>query len=218
MNNIKLVVFDVDGVLTNVKSSWEFLHEYFDVADKAKEYYKKFEKGEIDYMEWMRLDTSLWIDKNNGKLKIEELVKILSKIPVRDEIKDVSICLHKNKKTIALLSGGIDILVNRIADIIGAEIWMANELEFNKFGYLVPGGLPMVGTNKEKALMRILQYLNVEPQETMYVGDSKWDYNAMIKVGYPVLFGNDESLLNISKYKISNLNQICDIIKKIEGK
>jgi phosphoserine phosphatase len=216
VKKIKLVVFDVDGVLTKEKSSWEFIHKYFNVEDKAKIYFKKFQNGEINYLEWMKLDTGLWIEKNNGKLKREKLIEILNKIEIRPEAKEVSYCLHKNKKLIALISGGIDLLVSRVSEIVGADYWFSNELEFDKYGYLIPGGYPLVGTNKEKPLKMIFLSEGISSEETIYVGDSIWDISAMKNVGYPVQFGDDNLLSNVAKYKINNLKEICDLIYKIE--
>ncbi|AFZ70523.1 HAD-superfamily, subfamily-IB PSPase-like hydrolase [Caldisphaera lagunensis DSM 15908] len=216
MGKIKLVVFDVDGVLTKEKSSWGFVHKHFNVEDKAKIYFEKFEKGEINYVDWMKLDTSLWIEKNNGKLKRETLIEILNKIEVRPEAQEVSMCLHKKRKLIALISGGIDLLVSRISKVIGADFWFANELEFDKFGYLIPGGYPLVGVNKEKPLKMLLLSENIKPDEAAYVGDSTWDASAMKLVKYPIQFGDDESLSNIAKFKINNLKEICNIINEIE--
>ncbi|MFP3144748.1 MAG: HAD-IB family phosphatase [Caldisphaera sp.] len=216
MKKIKLVVFDVDGVLTKEKSSWEFVHKYFNVEDKAKIYFKNFQEGKINYLEWMKLDTSLWIEKSNGKLKRDKLIEILNKIEIRPEAKEVSICLHKNKKLIALISGGIDLLVSRVSEIVGADYWFSNELEFDKYGYLLPGGYPLVGTNKVKPLKIILLSENINPDETIYVGDSIWDISAMKYVGYPIQFGYDEYLSKIAKYKINNLKEICNLIYEIE--
>ena len=56
----------------------------------------------------------------------------------------------------------------------------------------------------------------ISSEETIYVGDSIWDMSAMKNVGYPVQFGDDNSLSNVAKYKINNLKEICDLIYKIE--
>ncbi len=213
---IRLVVFDVDGVLTEVRSSWAFVHEALGVADRAKKYAEMFERGEIDYEKWMELDTSLWVEATGGKITRWDLERILSGIPIRRDASDVSRCIHRMGKRVALLSGGIDLLVARVAAVVGAEAWMANVLRFDKEWRLVPGGLPVVGVTKVKALRYLLGQLEVSPEATMYVGDSAWDADAMRIVGYPVAFGDDRALNSIAKYKVRSLSEICELLQIIE--
>ncbi|MCE4623328.1 MAG: HAD-IB family phosphatase [Caldisphaeraceae archaeon] len=214
---IRLVAFDVDGVLTEEESSWGYMHEHFKTEGDAVGNYERFKKGEIDYLGWMESDTRLWIEKSGGKLRRDEIARILSKIRLRDGAQEVSICLHKKRKIVVLISGGIDILVSMVAEKVGADYWFSNSLRFDKNGYLKPGGIPIVGCDKQKVLKRLLAYLDIKPYEVMYVGDSEWDYSAMEIVGYPVVFGNDPLLKRIAKYRIENLLDVCNILEMIEG-
>ena len=214
---VKLVVFDVDGVLTEVPSSWAFVHEALGVSEQARRYAEMFERGEITYEEWMRLDTELWVRATNGAITRWDLERILARVPLRPEAQDVARCIHRMGKRLALLSGGIDLLVARVASLVGAELWMANSLSFDARWRLVPGGVPAVGVDKARALRHIMGEMGVSGSETMYVGDSKWDAAAMQLVGYPVAFGDDPALAQVAKYRISSLGEVCDLLKKIEG-
>ena len=77
LDDIKLVVFDMDGVLTDTYSSWKYVHDFFNTSnDESVETYLK---GEIDDMEFIRRDAALW--KENGKaIKKEKLTEILSDV------------------------------------------------------------------------------------------------------------------------------------------
>ncbi|AMD30859.1 HAD-IB family phosphatase [Acidilobus sp. 7A] len=213
---VKAVIFDVDGVLTEVKSSWGFVHEALGVADKAKKYAEMFKKGEISYQDWLRLDTGLWVEATNGQITRWDLERVLSRIPLRSCIKDVSVCIHRMGKRIALLSGGIDLLVARVADAIGADLWTANMLSFDSRWRLVPGGVAAVGVNKGRAIKLLAGELGVRLEEVLYVGDSEWDSEAMKLVGFPVALGDDESLSGVAKYRIKRLSEVCDLLRKIE--
>ncbi len=214
---IKLVVFDVDGVLTEVDSSWGYVHRALGVQGRAREIADMFERGEIKYEEWMLLDTGLWVEATGGRITRWDLERILSGIPIRGDAPEVSRCLHRMGKRIALVSGGIDLLVARVASVVGADLWVANQLSFDRNWRLVPGGLPVVGVDKGRALRRVLWELNVDAAETMYVGDSRWDLEAMRLVGYPVAMGSDPALEGVARYRISRLAEVCDLVKKIEG-
>jgi len=213
---VRAVIFDVDGVLTEVDSSWGFVHRALGVQERAREIAERFERGEIDYAEWMRLDTQLWVEATGGRITRWDLEKILSGIPIRREAQDVASCVHRSGRRIALVSGGIDLLVARVAAAVGADIWVANQLSFDKHWRLVPGGLPVVGVNKAKAVRAVLYELGVPPESAMYVGDSKWDVEAMKIVGYPVAMGDDPAVLSVARYRIRSLGELCGLLEMIE--
>ncbi|MEN2999051.1 MAG: HAD-IB family phosphatase [Acidilobaceae archaeon] len=213
---VRLVAFDVDGVLVEVKSSWRFLHSHFGVEEKAEEIRRMFSQGLIDYVKWMEMDTRLWIEARGGKLRREELLKALSQVRVEEEAIALARALKRRGVRIALVSGGIDLLVARVADAVGADIWMSNKLSFDKNGLLLPGGFPLVGTQKDKALRLLVSALGQRLEETMYVGDSEFDRAAMGIAGHPVAFRDEGALSGAAKYKVKRLGEILDLIECIE--
>jgi phosphoserine phosphatase len=215
---VRLVVFDVDGVLVPVKSSWQYLHEFFGVSGEAEVYRVMFEKGLIDYVRWMELDVMLWVKARGGPIHRGELVEILSRIEVDPEASLVSRWLKRRGVRVALVSGGVDLLVSRVAEVVGADLWMANKLSFDKRGYLVPGGVPLVGVWKDRAVRVIAGALNIDLENVMYVGDSIWDKPAMRIVGYPVSYRDEEGVLrDVARYEIRRLSELVELVKMIEG-
>jgi phosphoserine phosphatase len=74
---IKLIVFDVDGTLTEHPSSWQFLHEHLNVWDgNADRHQKRFLAGKISYAEFCRLDAEHWKGMRAARIQ-----KILGRIP-----------------------------------------------------------------------------------------------------------------------------------------
>lgn len=216
---IKLVIFDVDGVLVHVRSSWHYIHERLGVAEEAERVKDMFTSGSIDYVKWMELDTRLWINARGGKLHKKDLLEILSDIEVDREAPQVFRWLRKRGVRIAMVSGGVDLLVSRIAETLGADIWLANKLSFDKKGYLVPGGIPLVGVWKDKAVKLITNELRISLGETAFIGDSEWDAPAMAIVGYPISYGpHSEALKGVAKYHINKLTELINLIEAIETK
>ncbi|GAG99611.1 unnamed protein product, partial [marine sediment metagenome] len=79
MNKIELVIFDMDGVLTDTISSWKYIHEYFGCSNERS--VDEYLKGKIDDMEFIKRDATLW--KEDGKpITRDRLVDILSDIPL----------------------------------------------------------------------------------------------------------------------------------------
>lgn len=203
-------------MLVNVKSSWRFLHSHFGVEERAEEIRKMFTQGMIDYVKWMELDTKLWIEARGGTIRREELIKALSQVKISEEAVEVARALKRRGIRIALVSAGIDLLVARVAEAVGADIWMSNKLSFDKNGRLLPGGFPVVGSRKDKALRLLVSALGQQLEETMYVGDSEFDRPAMSIVGHPVAFHDEGTLRGAAKYKINRLKEILELIECID--
>jgi len=56
----KLIAFDMDGTLTEEDSCWGVLHRHFGTQEAARRHLKAYDRGEIDYPEFMRRDIALW--------------------------------------------------------------------------------------------------------------------------------------------------------------
>lgn len=216
---MKLVVFDVDGVLTSIRNSWSFIHERLGVSEKAREIKKLFLENKITYAEWMELDTRLWVEARGGRIHKTEILEIISEIKIDPEAEYVVRWLEERGVKRAIVSGGVDLWVERVAETLRVDYWLANKLSFDKDGYLVPGGLPLVGVWKDEAVSRIASHLGVSLSDTMYVGDSIWDAPAMRVVGYPVGYGSRarEELKGIARYFIDRLSELPALIDRIES-
>ena len=76
----------MDGVLTDIMSSWKYVHDYFGTCnDQSVDDYLK---GEIDDLEFIRRDVSLW-QKNDKPVTRDKLVEILSDIDTEDKRRSV---------------------------------------------------------------------------------------------------------------------------------
>jgi len=213
-----MVLFDMDGVLVPIKSSWEYIHKLLGVDGEAKRIKEQFENGEIDYIKWMELDTGLWVKATNGELTIWNLQEMFKDVQVRENAVKVARWLRKHGIIIGIVSGGIDLLAKRVAREIGADVWLANQLSYDKRGKLVPGGKPLVGVRKDRVVKRIAGEYGVPLSNVMFVGDSVWDKEAMSIVGYPVIYGDcrHPELESVAKYRISCLDELPDLITCIE--
>ncbi len=195
MKYIKIVFFDVDGVLTEEKSSWGYVHRFFGVEEEAAEAIRLFMEGKISYEEWMRFDTSLWVRAAGGRLHRAQLSRILAGIPIRRGARELVSWLHRRGVIVALVSAGVDLLVQRVAREVGADVYVSPRLRWDKRGYLIPGGHPLITPTgprgKAWAMRRIAGEYGVSLGEAVFVGDSRWDMDAMRAVRYPIAFGRD---------------------------
>jgi phosphoserine phosphatase len=215
---LEIVFFDVDGVITEEKSSWRVVHRELGVLREAEKYKKAFEEGKISYEEWMRLDTELWIKASGGRIHRKDLERILSKVKIRKGFDELFVWLHKNNVKVALVSCGVELLVNRIGWTLGADMWISPRLRFDKRGYLLPGGIPIPSPrgNRSKgwAVKRIAWQLGVSLDKAAFVGDDYSDLDAFKVVKYPIAFNPDNPL--VKDQALCTVSGVEDLKKVLE--
>lgn len=213
MSKIGLVAFDVDGVLVPIKSSWEYLHEVFGTYNESRKYFEMFKAGKISYYEWMYLDTSEWIARFNGKLPRRVIVNELGKIPINKNFEAIFEYVQRIGAKSALISGGINILVERVARFFNADFWFSNILLFDDNDYLIPGGIPLVPADKKGEILRSLaNQLHLSKENIVYIGDSMWDESAFREAGLSIIYGEDKEYPACIHAK-----NVDDIIKTLES-
>ena len=168
MKKLRLIVFDVDGTLIKVDSSWRFLHEKLGTWTKGKQYAELFFQGRITYEEWARLDASLW--KNQSLRKVQQIV---DEIPYVNGAQEVIKTLKKHDIKVVLLSAGLSLLSERIERELRIDYSLANELIAKDDSLTGEVKVNVSLNNKVQALNHILQKFNVKPSECSAVGDDE---------------------------------------------
>ena len=79
MDELELVAFDMDGVLTDIISSWKYIHDFFQTSNEKS--VDEYLKGKIDDAEFIRRDVALWAD-GNIPINRKKLAEILSNVPL----------------------------------------------------------------------------------------------------------------------------------------
>jgi phosphoserine phosphatase len=183
MKKLRLVVFDVDGTLIRVESSWQHLHEQLGTWDRGRKYAERFFRGFITYEDWARLDASLW-----RGLPLERVQRIVNDIPYTDGARDAITTLRRRGLVVVLLSAGLSIVTDRIRGEIGVDDSLANELVV-KDGFLTGEVKVNVSfRSKDEALHRILERFDVTPDECAAVGDDETLIPLFEKVGLGIAF------------------------------
>jgi len=180
---IRLVVFDLDGTLTTHNSSWWRLHEHFKTHEEGGRFYDRYFAGEIDYQEWANLDAGLWKGQPlSDVLKIAEETEIMpGSLETVNELKARGI-------SVAVLSGGIDILAERIVERIGIDYLMVNKIHHENG--IITGQVDVnVGWGgKAEEIKQVCKDFNVELSETAFVGDGKNDIAVFPVVALSIAF------------------------------
>ena len=179
-NPIRLVCFDLDGVLLEARSSWVTVHDHFGVANEAS--LRAFLKGEIDDDEFIRRDVALWL-KARPDLRIDEIEHVLAKGArlVRGALATVR-ALQKAGVECAIVSGGIDLTAVATAERLGITRVSANGLTTDAHGRLTGAGVVRTPLGDKGApVRRFARELGVPLGAVASVGNSGPDI-AMFRV------------------------------------
>ncbi len=189
----KLIVFDMDGVLTDCKSSWYFIHRYFGTDNI--ENIRLFNEGKIDYPTFIYKDVMLWKEKDPF-LTIEKLREIYEKMPFMNGAFETIEKIKENGLKIAIITGGLDIIAEIVSKKMGIEIYYANGLEVDGNGIITGKAKMRVNPyRKDIALLNLLKKLGIQRTETVAVGDGEVDVPMFRLVGTSIAFDPlDESV------------------------
>lgn len=212
----KLAVFDMDGVLTGTPSSWEFVHRKIGVDNSGN--LSLFKNGRITYMDFLRSDVELWIEKL-GNVPADYIRGILDLVPLRCGIAETMSSLKKMGIKTAIISGGIYWLAEKISKFADFTEIHANKIQTNANGEIIPDGTVMVDPGRKDVVLRTLQEkLGIAEEETFSVGDTLQDVAMFRRSGYSIAFNaNDFSMTGkaSASMKGNDLTQILELIEKL---
>jgi phosphoserine phosphatase len=203
---IKIIVFDMDGVLVDIRSSWAIIHKAFNVDES--EIFKRYLRGEFDYLEFMRRDIRIW-----GKVHESKIRNILYKVPLMIGAKYTFNVLNKRGFRTAIISSGISILAEKLQEKLGINYIFANELLKDEDGFLTGEGNPVVPLwEKGKVLQRLLSNLDINSDDCAVIGDSLFDIPLFDLAGFSVAFNSKDSRVkNIADVSIDS-NDLREIL------
>ncbi|MHA1935250.1 MAG: HAD family hydrolase [Candidatus Thorarchaeota archaeon] len=199
---IKLVVFDVDGTLTMHSSIWWRLHELFNRTEEGKMYYDQYFAGEITYDEWANFDADLWAGK-----PLSEVMRIVKETELVPGAEDTVRTLKEHGIKVAILSGGLDLLADDIAERLGIDYVLTNRLE-HRNGVLTGKVEVLVGWGeKVNELEQIVEHFSVTFDETAFIGDGRNDIGALSVSGLSFAFNpEDEEVAKAAQIVIKKMD------------
>ncbi len=210
-----LIALDMDGVLTKHQSSWSYLHRAFGVDNSAVFY--RYRDGKITYPEFLVEDVRLWLEKK-GRISKDEIVFLLNKIPFMENLYQGLTDLRKIGYKIAIVSGGISWLAERIASGFPFDAVLSNEISVDDNGYIKADGTMHVDPRqKELAIREIQKRHNIPVEKTLAVGDSDFDSSmyrvAKIGIAYNP---NSQALRKAADIVLysENFLDLCSVIKR----
>jgi phosphoserine phosphatase len=126
--------------------------------------------------------------------------------------------LKKNKVETSIISAGLDILANRVAEQLGIDHIYANGIKTDENGFLNGEGLlgvELIG--KDKNVKKLSNKLNIPPENIAAVGNSCFDIPMLENCGIGIAFNPEDECIKKAADIIveeKNLVKIIDHIKK----
>ncbi len=180
---IELVIFDVDGTLTQHESIWWRLHQLFGTEEEGRRYHDMYFAGEITYDEWAHLDAGLW--------RGQPLARVMDAVHNTELVQgaaDTVRNLREHGIKTAILSGGLDLLAEHVAKQLGIEYVLTNRLHHRNGEITGEVDVYVRWDNKDKEVRRIASHFETPLSKTAFVGDSKNDMSAFSVVGLSIAF------------------------------
>jgi phosphoserine phosphatase len=207
----KLVIFDLDGTLTQERSIWEYIHKQLGKwYGFAEEYQNLFLAGKISYEEFCERDALVW-----KGMRVEELLEIAQTVPFHPGVDELINFLKQKGLKLLMVSSGLSILTNWVHQKYGFDYSVSNDL-LHENGILTGKVKIQVYFDKKAEWVRkILNQFEGKPEEVIVVGDSRGDIDMFQMVGFSIAFNSScKELDQIASACIQSQN-LADIIPKL---
>ncbi len=214
MNKFKIVFFDCDGVLlfgfplTTLEQKLEIGLE---ITEKMGKYYK----GEVTFQNFVDTIEILYKKSKLTKDLYERIINFRN-YEINPEASDLIKYLKENKYKIAIISSGSAEYVSGVADYFGIEDFRVNTiLEFNKDGEFEKlRGFGEDAQVKVDQLKEICDEMNIDPTETIFIGDSYNDQKAFRFTKHGILYRTENP--EFEKNTWMHVNDLRKVIKILE--
>ncbi|MBU2547882.1 MAG: HAD family phosphatase [Proteobacteria bacterium] len=178
----KLAVFDLDGTLTREPSLWEYIHVRLGSwTGQADRYLADFLAGRIDYETFCRLDARVWRGRT-----LEELSGLARAVPFHQGVGRLTGHIRNQGLHLVLISSGLTLLSDWVAERYGFDIAVANELEFDRGRATGEVRIRVHFDQKREWLARAMETFGASPGEVLAFGDSDGDRHLFDLAGYRV--------------------------------
>lgn len=229
-----LVCFDMDRVLVDHFSTWQFIYDKLNISNK--EAFDLYNQGKLDEWDWLKLDLAL-IKQNHPTIDDAILREMCSNMPLMAGMKECLEWIVSNNHEVAIISGGLQETAREISLMFPSEKeWKkrwgginrhhGRDTKFHVFtngwlmkrdGTIEDYGRYQVQMNGKGSIVKMLQRrLEIPKEHTIAVGDSAGDIDMFRESGLSICFNPlDEKPVLVADTTIrsSNLLDVLSVIK-----
>jgi phosphoserine phosphatase len=209
--HFKLVIFDLDGTLTQERSIWEYIHKQLRKwYGFAEEYQKKFLAGEISYDRFCELDAKVW-----KGMSVKELLEVVKTVPFHSGVDELIGHLKLKGLKLAMVSSGLSLLSNWVHQKYGFDYSVSNDLLCEDGIITGQVKIQVYYDKKAEWAERILKQFRVKPEEVIAIGDSSGDIELFQMAGLSIAFNSScKDLDQMASVCVQSQN-LVDIIPQL---
>jgi len=203
-----LAIFDTEGVLID----GEFLPELAKITGNEREILEITNKGINGEIKWEE-GLLKRVNKLLG-ISYEECITTAAQLPIMNGAKETFVTLRKLGFTTLTVSGGPDILVNRVKEELKIDYAFSNELIF-KNGKL--NGIDIkVNSKKDEVIRDVLKNINEKKENIVAIIDGANDIGLFKISGLKISFNGAKLINEKSDFLIKkkDLGEIIPIIRE----
>ncbi|MCI4347040.1 MAG: HAD-IB family phosphatase, partial [Thermoplasmata archaeon] len=194
--------------------SWAEVHRFF--GDSNEEGLRAFLENRIDDHEFVRSDVRIWW-KHRPDLTLPEVAKILDGVPLMPGASELFQVLKARRIRTAIVSGGIDLLAERLARELGIDIVLANGLATDAAGRLTGEGVIRVPiANKELVLHELQTRLGISVAETASVGNSEIDVGLFRRSRIGIAFRPADAAVRAAATFVIESGSLTQVLERLE--
>lgn len=175
-----LAVFDMDGVLVYPRSSWRVVHDALGTSNEHS--FELYMEGKIDDEEFMARDIALW----KGVMErpdVDTIRKMMDNVPIMNGFDEALDELKGNGIETVIISGGLDILADRLMDAGGFSEYHANGFQIGAGGEIHGKGILRVPLRDKGSVLKQL-----------------------IKKGYGPIAAVGDSFVDVPMFRLADLS------------
>jgi len=204
-----LVVLDVDSTLIQ-QEVIELLAEHAGALEEVSQITNAAMAGEIDFSQSLLKRVALL-----EGLDVSCFDKVLAEITITDGVAELIEAVHRVDGKIAAVSGGFSQILEPLANSIGLDFWMANELEIaeEKLTGKITGEI-IDANAKADALRSWAKLSGLSLEDCVAVGDGANDIKMLEAAGFAVAFRAKPKLRQYADYLIEE-NSLRPLIEKL---
>lgn len=207
----KLIIFDMDGVIFQGDNFWMRLHEALGTLHPGIELTEKYLKTDLKKLA-DEVIGKLWKDK-----PAEPFFRLIKEAEYNPGVKETIEKLKElNIKTCILTSGPIHLAKRAqeeldIGHIYGNELIIKNNIFTGEYNWL-----SLDFKHKEESFLNICKEHNIDPMETIVVGDNEQDVYKFKVAGRSIAFNTKKKEVREKADFIIEGNNLLEVLKFIE--
>ncbi|MFW3145738.1 MAG: HAD-IB family phosphatase [Thermoplasmatota archaeon] len=190
-----LTVFDMDGVLVPHRSSWRLVHEA--LGTNNEDSFLAYMRGEIDDLEFMERDIALWKGKVD-RLDLPLIKGILDKVEPTMGFRECAAGMKGLGSSTVIISGGLDILADRLKILGGFDEAHSNGVEVDGTGMLTGKGVLRVPLNDKGSVLEQVRSKRHVDTYSIIVGDSVVDISMFRRADLSIAFRPESRIVSRS--------------------